>query len=107
VTGRNADGWIPPHASDWHSTVVAQGRPIIEEAAASVGRDPGDVGLVYLVAGRITEEPVPLSETRNEDGRWVGGPVKQWIEELTFAVLEGGASASTTWSPQVATSSTT
>jgi alkanesulfonate monooxygenase SsuD/methylene tetrahydromethanopterin reductase-like flavin-dependent oxidoreductase (luciferase family) len=93
VTGRHADGWIPPHAADWRSTLVAESRPIIEEAAASVGRNPGDVGIVYLVAGRITRDSVPLSETRNEKGRWVGGGVTQWVEELTYAVLEAGASA--------------
>jgi alkanesulfonate monooxygenase SsuD/methylene tetrahydromethanopterin reductase-like flavin-dependent oxidoreductase (luciferase family) len=91
VTGRHADGWIPPHAADWRSTLVAESRPIIEEAAASVGRSPTDVGTIYLVAGRITRDPVPPSETRNDEGRWVGGGVTQWIEELTFAVLERGA----------------
>ena len=40
VTGRHADGWIPGHLADWRSTLVAESRPIVDEAATSVGRDP-------------------------------------------------------------------
>jgi hypothetical protein len=71
--------------------VVAESRPIIDEAAASVGRNPADVGTIYIVPGRITRDPLP--ETRNSDGRWIGGGVAQWVEELTSAVLEHGAAA--------------
>jgi hypothetical protein len=39
--------------------------------------------------GRITPEPLPA--TRDEDGRWIGGSVRQWVDELTGAVLEHGA----------------
>jgi alkanesulfonate monooxygenase SsuD/methylene tetrahydromethanopterin reductase-like flavin-dependent oxidoreductase (luciferase family) len=91
VTGRNADGWVPPHLADWRTKLVAEKRPIIDEAAASIGRNPGDVGTVYIVSGCITRDPV--AETRNDDGRWVGGGVAQWVEELTSAVLEHGAAA--------------
>ena len=91
VTGRNADGWIPPHLADWRSRLVAQSRPIIDEAAASVGRNPTDVDTIYLVSGRITRDPLPA--TRNDEGRWIGGGVTQWVEELTSAVLEHGAAA--------------
>src|SRR3984885_13546520 len=91
VTGRHADGWVPPHAADWRSTLVAESRPIIDEAAASVGRSPTDVGTIYIVSGRIGRDPLPA--TRDEEGRWIGGGVTQWIEELTFAVLEHGAAA--------------
>ena len=91
VTGRHADGWIPPHLADWRSTQVAKSRPIIDEAAASAGRSPTDVDTIYLVSGRITREP--LRETRDDEGRWMGGAVPQWVDELTFAVLEHGAGA--------------
>ncbi len=91
VTGRHADGWVPPHAADWRSTLVAESRPIIDEAAASVGRSPTDVRTIYIVSGRISRDPLP--ETRNDEGRWIGGGVTQWAEELTFAVLEHGAAA--------------
>ena len=91
VTGRHADGWIPPHLADWRSTQVAKSRPIIDEAAASAGRNPTAVDTIYLVSGRITRDPLP--HTRNDDGRWLGGAVTQWVEELTFAVLERDAAA--------------
>jgi alkanesulfonate monooxygenase SsuD/methylene tetrahydromethanopterin reductase-like flavin-dependent oxidoreductase (luciferase family) len=91
VTGRNADGWIPGHLADWRSRLVAESRPIIDEAAASVGRDPADVATIYNVSGRVTRDPLP--ETRDDEGRWIGGGVKQWVEELTFAVLEHRAAA--------------
>jgi hypothetical protein len=45
------------------------------------------------VSGSITRDPVPPSQTRDEEGRWAGGGVEQWVDELTFAVREGGAAA--------------
>jgi alkanesulfonate monooxygenase SsuD/methylene tetrahydromethanopterin reductase-like flavin-dependent oxidoreductase (luciferase family) len=91
VTGRRADGWIPGHLADWRSTTVAESRPIVDEAAASVGRNPADIDTIYNVSGRITRDPLP--QTRDDVGRWTGGGVTQWVEELTFAVLEHGAAA--------------
>jgi alkanesulfonate monooxygenase SsuD/methylene tetrahydromethanopterin reductase-like flavin-dependent oxidoreductase (luciferase family) len=91
VTGRNADGWIPGHLADWRSTEVAEGRPIVDQAALSVGRDPAAIATIYNVSGRLERNPV--SETRDDDGRWIGGGVTQWVEELTFAVLEHNAAA--------------
>jgi alkanesulfonate monooxygenase SsuD/methylene tetrahydromethanopterin reductase-like flavin-dependent oxidoreductase (luciferase family) len=91
VTGRNADGWIPGHLADWRSATVAESRPIVDEAATSVGRDPSSVATIYNVSGRLSR--IPLRETRDDEGRWVGGAVTQWVEELTFAVLERRAAA--------------
>jgi alkanesulfonate monooxygenase SsuD/methylene tetrahydromethanopterin reductase-like flavin-dependent oxidoreductase (luciferase family) len=91
VIGRNADGWVPPHAADWESKIVAEGRPIIDEAAAGAGRDPADVRTVYIVSGRITQDPLP--QTHNDEGRWTGGGVAQWTERLTSAVVEHDAAA--------------
>ena len=59
--------------------------------AASAGRNPASVDTIYNVSGRLTR--VPLPETRDDEGRWFGGGVAQWVEELTFAVLERGAAA--------------
>jgi alkanesulfonate monooxygenase SsuD/methylene tetrahydromethanopterin reductase-like flavin-dependent oxidoreductase (luciferase family) len=89
VTGRHADGWIPGHLADWRSRHVAESRPIVDEAAVSAGRDPADVDTIYNVSGRLTRDP--LTETRDDEGRWIGGGVTQWVEELTFAVLEHAA----------------
>ncbi len=90
VTGRLADGWLPPMASDWQSTLYRESRPRIDEAAAAAGRAPADIATVYNFPGRIT--PEPLAVTRSEDGRWIGGSVRQWVDELTTAVLEHRAS---------------
>ncbi|MEV8438159.1 LLM class flavin-dependent oxidoreductase [Actinosynnema sp. NPDC051121] len=88
VTGRVADGWIPGHAADWLSERYRTSRPVIDEAAA-VGRDPREVATIYNLPGAIS--PTPAAATRDADGRWVGGSVGQWVEELTGAVLEHDA----------------
>ncbi|MEU1391496.1 MULTISPECIES: LLM class flavin-dependent oxidoreductase [unclassified Nonomuraea] len=90
ATGRVADGWIPGHAADWRSERYRTSRPVIDEAAAAVGRDPRDIRTIYNFPGRITDRP--LAATRDHDGRWIGGSVGQWVEELTEAVLEHDAS---------------
>ena len=77
-------------ASDWQSTRYRESRPRIDEAAAAAGRDPAQIATVYNFGGRITLEP--LAATRGEDGRWIGGSARQWIDELTAAVLEHHAS---------------
>jgi alkanesulfonate monooxygenase SsuD/methylene tetrahydromethanopterin reductase-like flavin-dependent oxidoreductase (luciferase family) len=97
ATGRAADGWIPGHAADWLSERYLTSRPVIDEAAIAVGRDPGEIRTVFNLPGRITDQP--LAATRDGAGRWIGGSVGQWVEELTGAVLEHGASGFTLFSP--------
>ncbi|RVX40922.1 luciferase-like monooxygenase [Nonomuraea polychroma] len=96
ATGRVADGWIPGHAADWLSERYRASRPIIDEAAAAAGREPSQIRTVFNLSGRITDRPLPA--TRDRDGRWLGGSVGQWVEELTGAVLEHGASGFTLFS---------
>ncbi|CAL9567774.1 F420-dependent glucose-6-phosphate dehydrogenase [Actinosynnema sp. ALI-1.44] len=98
ATGRVADGWLPGHAADWLSERYRTSRPVVDEAAASVGRDPREVRTIYNFPGRITASP--LAATRGGDGRWIGGSVEQWVEELTGAVLEHGASGFVLFSPR-------
>ncbi len=90
VTGRLAEGWLPPGGSDWLSTLYREGRPRIDEAAAAAGRDPAQIVTIFNFGGRITPEPV--ATTRGEDGRWIGGSVQQWVDELTGAVADHHAS---------------
>jgi alkanesulfonate monooxygenase SsuD/methylene tetrahydromethanopterin reductase-like flavin-dependent oxidoreductase (luciferase family) len=97
ATGRVADGWIPGHAADWRSERYRQSRPIVDAAAAAAGRDPRDIRTVVNFPGRITDRP--LAATRGPDGRWIGGSAGQWVEELTGAVLEYGASGFILFSP--------
>jgi alkanesulfonate monooxygenase SsuD/methylene tetrahydromethanopterin reductase-like flavin-dependent oxidoreductase (luciferase family) len=86
VTGQLADGWIPPGGADWLSQTYRESRPRVDAAATAAGRDPADVADVYNFGGRITAEP--LAATRGEDGRWIGGSVQQWVDELITAVRE-------------------
>ncbi|HLL33953.1 LLM class flavin-dependent oxidoreductase [Streptomyces sp.] len=97
ATGRVADGWIPGHAADWLSERYRTSRPIVDEAAAAVDRDPRAVRTIFNFPGRITDRPVPAP--RDRDGRWLGGSVGQWTEELTDAVLHHGASGFTLFAP--------
>jgi alkanesulfonate monooxygenase SsuD/methylene tetrahydromethanopterin reductase-like flavin-dependent oxidoreductase (luciferase family) len=91
VNGRRADGWIPGHLADWRSRQVAESRPIVDEAAVSVGRDPADVDTIYNVSRRLERDALP--KTRDGEGRWIGGGVTQWVEEFTLAAREHSASA--------------
>ncbi|MEU0466618.1 hypothetical protein ABZ215_21660 [Amycolatopsis sp. NPDC006131] len=90
ATGRAADGWLPGHAADWLSERYRTSRPVIDEAASAAGRDPSEVRTILNFPGRITDKP--LAKTRDDEGRWIGGSVDQWVEELTSGVLEHGMS---------------
>ncbi|RKS74323.1 alkanesulfonate monooxygenase SsuD/methylene tetrahydromethanopterin reductase-like flavin-dependent oxidoreductase (luciferase family) [Actinomadura pelletieri DSM 43383] len=96
ATGRVADGWIPGHAADWLSDRYRTSRPIIDEAATAAGRDPREIRTVYNLPGRVTDRP--LTAPRDPAGRWIGGSVDQWVDELTRAVLDHGASGFTLFS---------
>lgn len=76
--------------SDWRSALYLRSRPRIDEAAAEAGRDPSTIINVFNFGGRITAEP--LAQTRGEDGRWIGGSVSQWIDEMSSAVIDHNAS---------------
>lgn len=97
VTGELADGWIPGHAADWHSDRYRASRPIIDAAATAAGRSPADIATVYNLPGRITAEPLP--RTRDEDGRWVGGSARQWVDELSDAVINHDAAGFVLFAP--------
>jgi alkanesulfonate monooxygenase SsuD/methylene tetrahydromethanopterin reductase-like flavin-dependent oxidoreductase (luciferase family) len=90
VTGRLADGWVPGRGADWLSAGYRESRPVIDEAAAAAGRDPAEIVTVYNFGGPVTDSP--QSPARDADGRWLGGTVGQWIDELTGAVVDHGAS---------------
>lgn len=90
VTGRLADGWIPAWASDWLSDRYRRSRPLIDEAAVATGRSPDEVATIYVMP--VRSPPPPISAVRDETGRWVGGSVQQWVDELTSAVLDHDSS---------------
>lgn len=89
VTGRRADGWVPSRGADWLSATFRRSRPLIDEAAASAGRDPAEIKTIYNLRAPITAEP--RRATRDGDGHWTGGSAGQWIDELTRAVLDHDA----------------
>ncbi|HEY4020629.1 MAG TPA: LLM class flavin-dependent oxidoreductase [Pseudonocardiaceae bacterium] len=97
ATGRVADGWIPGHAADWLSEPYRTSRAIIDDAATEVGRDSRDVRTIFNFPGRITDRP--LAATRDDSGRWIGGSVDQWVDELTGAVIDHGAAGFMLFSP--------
>ena len=68
ATGRVADGWIPGHAADWLSDRYRASRPVIDEAAAAAGRDPGEVRTVFNLPGRITGSRWPPPATATAAG---------------------------------------
>jgi len=72
VAGRQADGWVPGHLADWRSATVAQSRPIVDEAAASVGRDPSDISTIYNVSGLLVPGPLAATATTRADGLGAG-----------------------------------
>jgi alkanesulfonate monooxygenase SsuD/methylene tetrahydromethanopterin reductase-like flavin-dependent oxidoreductase (luciferase family) len=97
VTGRVADGWLPGHAADWLSPRYRESRPIIDDAAAAIGRDPHEVRTIFNFPGSITDRSV--RSTRDDAGRWIEGSIDQWVEELSGAVLEHRASGFILFSP--------
>ena len=96
VTGQLADGWIAPGGSDWLSQLYRESRPRVDAAAAAAAGSRKIID-VYNFGGRIT--PEPLAATRGEDGRWIGGSVQQWVDELTAAVLDHHAAGFITAPP--------
>jgi alkanesulfonate monooxygenase SsuD/methylene tetrahydromethanopterin reductase-like flavin-dependent oxidoreductase (luciferase family) len=89
VTGRLADGWVPAGGADWLSPRYRESRPVIDAAAAAAGRDPAEIATIYNVGGQVTS--APLAAVRDDEGRWIGGSVGQWADELISAVLEHNA----------------
>lgn len=89
ITGRLTDGWIPSFGADWLSERYRTSRPLVDRAAQEAGRDPSAVISYFNFGGTLTDHDLPA--TRDSDGRWLGGSPRQWIEELTGAVLEHGA----------------
>ncbi|MFE3021069.1 LLM class flavin-dependent oxidoreductase [Streptomyces sp. NPDC059256] len=89
ITGRLTDGWIPSFGADWLSERYRTSRPLVDRAAQEAGRHPSDVISYFNFGGALVDHDLPA--TRGAEGRWQGGSTRQWIEELTGAVLEHGA----------------
>ncbi len=97
ATGRVADGWIPGHAADWRSARFRDSRPVIDDAAESVGRNPREIRTVFNLPGEISDRPLP--RTRDDDNRWIGGSPAQWVDELVTAINDDAAAGFILFSP--------
>jgi alkanesulfonate monooxygenase SsuD/methylene tetrahydromethanopterin reductase-like flavin-dependent oxidoreductase (luciferase family) len=86
LTGRKADGWIPS-ALHLPPAQAAEASREIDQAAESVGRDPGKIRKAYNVAGMIgskSSEP------------FHGSP-HQWVDQLLDIVDTVGMNAFAYW----------
>ena len=76
---------------------VPDSRPVIDDAAAAAAAIRVRSAPSSTFPDDITARPLPA--TRDGDGRWVGGSVEQWADELTGAVLDHGATGFTLFAP--------
>jgi alkanesulfonate monooxygenase SsuD/methylene tetrahydromethanopterin reductase-like flavin-dependent oxidoreductase (luciferase family) len=67
LIGRKADGWIAPLATAYETKPAAQDR--IDAGAIAAGRDPGAVGRMIQLVGRVTDRASTSSRPRSGDGR--------------------------------------
>jgi alkanesulfonate monooxygenase SsuD/methylene tetrahydromethanopterin reductase-like flavin-dependent oxidoreductase (luciferase family) len=81
VTGRSSDGWVSPLSTYVGPADVPSRQKLIDEAARSAGRDPGDVRRIYNVVGMIGPR---------RGGPGLTGDVASWIETLTDWSVELG-----------------
>ena len=80
LIGREADGWIPSSSYATPERLPAMQR-MIDEGAASAGRDVNAIRRLYNVMGNITD---------GASNGFLDGPVEQWVDELTALTLEHG-----------------
>ena len=66
LIGRKADGWIAPMATGYETKPAAQDR--IDAAAIAAGRDPGAVGRMIQLVGRVTDTASTISRPRSGAG---------------------------------------
>jgi alkanesulfonate monooxygenase SsuD/methylene tetrahydromethanopterin reductase-like flavin-dependent oxidoreductase (luciferase family) len=81
LTGEKADGWVVSLGSGFlDPSDLRSGNKIIDEAAASAGREPADVRRMVNIAGRFSSAPTG----------WLDGPSEQWVDQLLPLVVEDG-----------------
>jgi alkanesulfonate monooxygenase SsuD/methylene tetrahydromethanopterin reductase-like flavin-dependent oxidoreductase (luciferase family) len=66
LIGRKADGWIAPMATRYETKPAAQDR--IDAGAIAAGRDPGAVGRMTQLVGRVTDTASTISRPRSGAG---------------------------------------
>jgi alkanesulfonate monooxygenase SsuD/methylene tetrahydromethanopterin reductase-like flavin-dependent oxidoreductase (luciferase family) len=81
LTGRLADGWLPPALGYSQPGDLVSMNARIDEAAHAAGRDPATIQRIYNVPGTITDGP---------PGELLLGSVNHWSESLAALTLEYG-----------------
>ena len=66
LIGQKADGWIAPTATGYETKPAAQDR--IDASAIAAGRDPGDVGRMIQLVGRVTGTASTIGRPRSGPG---------------------------------------
>jgi alkanesulfonate monooxygenase SsuD/methylene tetrahydromethanopterin reductase-like flavin-dependent oxidoreductase (luciferase family) len=88
VTGRASDGWISPLNIYVPPAQVPSRQRLIDEAAATVGRDPATIRRIYNVLGAIG---------RFSGGQGLIGDVRQWVDTLTEWAVDLGFDTFVFW----------
>ena len=88
ATGRSADGWVSPLNIYVPPAEVAWRQEVIDDAARSAGRDPGEVRRTYNVIGAIGDVP---------GAPGLGGGPEVWVDTLTSWALELGFDTFVFW----------
>lgn len=83
LTGRAADGWLPSLAYMKSIQDLVDANEIIDGAATTAGRQPGDVRRLLNISGRFSTTP---------GEQMLVGPPEQWVEQLAVLTLEHGFS---------------
>jgi hypothetical protein len=83
LVGRAADGWLPSLSYLDGVKQLASLNDVIDEAAASAGRDPAGIRRLLNVSGSFDAASTGLLQ----------GPPDQWVEELAGIALDHGVSA--------------
>ena len=78
-----ADGWLPSLSYLGSVEDLAAGNARIDEAAASVGREPGAIRRLLNINGKFTGE---------QNGELLQGPPSQWAEQIADLALGFGMS---------------
>lgn len=83
LIGRKADGWLPTFDRMAGEAELARSNAIIDRAAVSAGRRPGDVRRLLNIAGGFTPGA--------GDGMFAGPPAR-WVDQLAGLALGHGVS---------------
>jgi alkanesulfonate monooxygenase SsuD/methylene tetrahydromethanopterin reductase-like flavin-dependent oxidoreductase (luciferase family) len=87
LIGRKADGWIAPMATGYETKPAAQDR--IDAAAIAAARDPGTVGRMIQLVGRVTDAASTISRPRSGPGNQaIRTTPEHWVRLVTEFALE-------------------